>query len=101
MKVTNYSILQENTLAGFSETAGCLYLRLLDIFQNHERKAFLAAREYEEKCGKFINLSFRKSLEIAYESPEIQFSQSAEDTLAQLSDLFAKRWLHNFMDQGQ
>lgn len=90
--MTNYSPLQANTLAGLSETAGCLYLKLLEVFEAHkspanERRAFLAADYYEQNAGAVLDYILRHN----------PVHRLDEPTLQSLSAFFAERWRHNFM----
>ncbi|GGZ02546.1 hypothetical protein [Novosphingobium colocasiae] len=88
--MSNYSTLQRNTLAGLSETAGALYLTLLDVFQGHtrdgERKAFLAACDYDKQVGSTLDRILRHMP--GAPGPMVH---------AQLSAFFADRWRYNFM----
>lgn len=90
--MSNYSILMQNTLDGLSETAGCLYLKLLDVFQGHtkegERKAFLAACDYEEKFGATLDYILRNMPD----APD-------DETRATLSQFFSERFRNNFMGE--
>lgn len=91
--MSNYTILAQNTLDGLSETAGILYLKLLDVFEGHrskdgERKAFLTACRYEDKCGEVIDYILRNSSAHSIDSR----------TMADLSRFFAERWRNNFME---
>ena len=85
--MSNYSILEQNTLAGFSETAGCFYLKLIDVFKGDESKAFFVANQYERKVGNVFDYI------LAY-NPVWKADAS---TKTQLSAFFAERWRHNFM----
>jgi len=92
--VTNYSPLQQNSLAALSQTAGHLYLKLVDAFEAHrspdnERRAFLAACDYDEKVGGVVDYIIRNS-------PAHDLDAS---TMSQLSAFFADRWRHNFMQR--
>jgi hypothetical protein len=84
--MTNYSFLEQNTLSGFSETAGILYMKLLDVFQGDERKAFWAANRYEDKCGNVIGY-------ILDNMPKAPDSK----TRHQISQFFSERYRHNFL----
>lgn len=88
--MSNYSILQKNTLDGFSESAGILYLKMLDVFQQNERKSFLVACRYEDKCAGVLDYIMRNMPN----APDAETRQS-------LSQFFAKRWRHNFMEAPQ
>lgn len=88
--MSNYSILQRNTLDGFSETAQVLYLKLTDVFQGNERKAFAVASFYENRCGNVLDYIMRNS-------PAHQLDAR---TISQLSAFFAERWRHNFMERA-
>ena len=91
---SNYSPLQRNTLDGLSETAGVLYMRLLDAFEAHkaaanERRAFLAACDYDERAGTTLDYILRYS------------PMNVDDkTRSELSAFFATRWRNNFMGAG-
>jgi hypothetical protein len=90
---TNYSILQQNTLAGLSETAGLLYLKLLDVFEAHrsrenECRCLLAACRYDDQAGNVLDFIMRNS-------PAHNLDAG---TLSKLSAFFADRWRHNFME---
>jgi dsDNA-binding SOS-regulon protein len=80
-----------NTLNGLSETAGELYLKLLDVMQGHtregERKAFMSACRYDQKCGEVLDYILRN----APNAPD-------ERTRIELSRFFAERWRNNFME---
>jgi hypothetical protein len=92
--MSNYSPLQHNTLAGMSETAGILYLKLCEKYQAHkspayERRAFFDACKFEEKCaGVFDHILHR------YEG----FAHIPADVKTSLADFMAGRWLNNFME---
>lgn len=95
----NYSTLQRNTLDGLSETAGCLYLKLLDTLEAHrsqhnERIAFLIACRYDSQVGGVIDYILRHFYHLNKSDPE---------TFAILSQFFSERWRNNFMekDHGQ
>ena len=90
----NYSILQRNTLDGFSETAGCLYLKLLDVFQGHksgdsERRAFLEACLYEDAGGGHVGKMLHNPIHNA-----------SGETISGLSLFFSERWRNNCMREG-
>ena len=85
--MSNHSILEQNMLYGFSETAGMLYLKLIDVFQGCEKKAFLAAYYYECKAGAALD----HILTFMPKAPD-------EKTKAELSKFFSERWRNNFMD---
>ncbi len=90
---SNLPILAQNTLLGLSETAGILYLKLLDQFEGwsnpaNERRAFLTACDYEDRCGSVLG-----HILTAYPG----FSHVAGKTRADLSRFFSERWRHNFM----
>ena len=91
--MSNYSILQQNTLAGLSETAQCLYLKLLGVFQGHtkdgERKALFAASRYDDRFGDVIDYIMRN----CPNKPDDKTRQS-------LSAFFAERWRNNFMPKA-
>ena len=92
--MSNYSTLQQNTLLGFSETAGCLYLNLLDKYQgwntnDGERMAFLEAHRYENSVGETLDY-------ILDGAPMWSLDPSTKKSL---SGFFADRWRHNFMEQ--
>lgn len=94
--MSNYSILQQNTLAGLSEMAGHLYLKLIDQFEGHkspdnERRAFLAACRFEEGCGETLDYTLRHA----------PLANMDDGTLSTLSAFFAERWRHNFMEHAQ
>lgn len=91
--MSNYSILEENTLAGFSETAGCLYLKLLDVFQGDERRAFLTACRYEDEAGGVLDY-------IMLHGPVGPTGQLDPITYRELSRFMAERWRHNFMERN-
>lgn len=84
--MSNYSVLQHNTMHGFSETASVLYLDLVDKLQC-EKKAFFAACKYEEKLGILLEKLFTSYFELD------------KEVLIQLSTFFAKRYMHNFMER--
>jgi hypothetical protein len=89
--MSNYSILQQNTLAGLSEPAQFLYLKLLDVFQGHkasgERKAFLAACLFEDRCAGVLDYILRN------------MPGAPDDrTRSELARFHAERWRHNFME---
>lgn len=89
----NYTTLQRNTLDGLSETAGCLYLKLVDAFEGHrsranERRAFLTACRYEDGCGEVIDYILRNN----------PVHDLDARTLTSLSQFCAERWRHNFID---
>lgn len=83
--MSNYSTLQENTLFGFSEAAGALYLALLDRYQQDERRAFFDACEFEDRVSRKLDRILR------HMNPD-------QKTFTTLSKFFAERWRHNFMD---
>lgn len=92
--MSNYTTLQRNTLDGFSESAGCLYFKLLDVFEGHtggdgERKAFLAADRYERDCAGTLDYILRNG----------PFPNLDDRTRTELSRFFAERWRHNFMEK--
>jgi hypothetical protein len=93
MAMSNYSPLIQNTLDGLSETAGALYLSLLDVMQGHtkegERKAFWTACQYDDGVGGVIDYILNNMPN----APD-------EATRASLSRFFAKRWQNNFMGRG-
>lgn len=88
---SNYAPIHRNTLDGLSETAGFLYMTLVDAFQGHtrggERRAFLAACDYDDKCGSALDHIMRRMP--GAPSPEVR---------SLLSKFFAERWRHNFME---
>jgi hypothetical protein len=84
----NHSILERNTLAGFSEAAGMLYLRLLDQYQGDEQRAFMAANQFEDQCAATLG-------NIIERYPG--FLDITTGTKSKLSRFFAERWRHNFM----
>ena len=85
--MSNYSILQQNTLDGFSESAGILYMKMLDVFQQNEHKAFMAACRYEDKCAGVLDYILRNMPN----APD-------DETRCILSQFFADRWRNNFME---
>lgn len=85
--MTNYSCLQQNTLDGLSETAGCLYLKLCDVFQGDERRALFAACRYEDRLGGTLDFILRTMP-----------NAPTPETRAMLSQFFSERYRHNFMD---
>lgn len=92
----NYTILQRNTLDGLSETAGALYLKLIDVFEAHrgranERKAFLAACRYEDQCGGVLDYILRNS-------PAHDLDAR---TLTYLAQFFSERWRHSSVGSAQ
>ncbi|MES2783401.1 MAG: hypothetical protein V4657_11435 [Pseudomonadota bacterium] len=87
--MSNHSTLERNTLDGFSEAAGILYLKLIDVYQGHERKAFMAACRFEERCAGVLDYILRNG----------PMALDAK-TKAELSAFFSERWRHNFMDGG-
>lgn len=92
----NLAPLQLNTLAGFSETAGALYLDLLDKFEGWadrtgERKAFWTACRYEQECGEALDYILR-------ENPVHDLDAR---TMSDLSQFFAARWRNNFMTRAE
>jgi dsDNA-binding SOS-regulon protein len=86
----NNSILEQNTLYGLSESAGVLYLKLLDQFQGDERRAFLVADRYDRAVGGTLD-------HILSHMPD---APDAE-TRKKLSVYFSERWRNNFMDEGK
>lgn len=93
--MSNYSTLSQNTLAGFGEFAGALYLDLLDKYQGHsnatnERKAFWEADSYEKGVGGFIEY-------VLDNNPAHNLDAK---TKTALSHFFAARWRNNFMEQS-
>jgi hypothetical protein len=94
--MNNYSILQQNALDGFSETAQILYIKLLDVFEAHsskknERRAFLAASYYEDRGGGVID----------YILGNYKFCVNGKDidakTKTELKMFFSERYRHNIM----
>lgn len=90
--MSNYSVLQQNTLAGLSDGAGKLYLDLCDRYQAHksdasERRAFLEASRYDERVGGVIDHILRN-----YPCGDLP-----SETITSLSQFFADRYRHNFM----
>ena len=88
----NYTPLQRNTLDGFGEGAGILYLKLCDVFEAHrspanERRAFWAAVDYDDGVGGTLDYIFRRN-------PVHQLDSA---TISALSRFFAERWRNNFM----
>jgi hypothetical protein len=88
--VDNYSILERNTLDGFSEPAGILYLKLLDVFQGDERRAFIVACRYEDRFAALIDYILRNM-----PGP----LRPNEKTRRDLFQFFTDRWRHNFMER--
>lgn len=91
--MSNYSVLQRNTLDGLSDMAGILYLKLCDAFEAHkgaanERKAFLAACRFENGCAETLDHILTR------------YPGFAHIALADLRRFFAERWRHNFMPKG-
>lgn len=84
----NLPILYQNTMAGLSESAGILYLKLIDVFQS-EKKAFVAACRYENQRGEVLDY-------ILHNMPQARPDQR---TISDLSRFFAERWRHNFMER--
>lgn len=82
----NHSILERNTLDGLSEPSGILYLKLLDVFQGNERRAFLVACRFEDRCAGLLDYIFQHLL------------PSNKNTRHELSQFFSERWRHNFME---
>ena len=93
--MSNYSILQQNTLAGLSEAGGCLYLTLLDVFQGHtkagEHKALFAATRFDEQCGDVFDYILRNYFD--------ELDELDEKTRQSISAFFAERYRHSFMDK--
>ena len=93
--MSNYSILQINTLDGLSAAAGLLYLKLLDVYEAHkskdnERRASEAAR-YDERCGSTIDYILQYG----------PFENMNPKLKTDLLEFFAQRWRYNFMDKPQ
>jgi len=84
----NYSNLQLNTLGGFSESAGLLYLELTDALRS-EVDAFRAACRYERECGAVLEHILVHGMDV---DPA---------TKTELAKFMAARWRHNFMDGGK
>ncbi|MEO9521687.1 MAG: hypothetical protein ABJC88_16920 [Parasphingorhabdus sp.] len=92
--MSNYSTLTQNTLAGLGDMAGALYLDLLDIYQGHsnrsnEKKAFLAACDFDERGGGFLDY-------VLDNSPVHNLDRKAK---VELSEFMAKRYRINFMEK--
>lgn len=101
--MSNYSILQQNTLLGFSEGAQHLYLRLCDAYQAHagqegERRAFLDACHYEEKVGEVLSYILKMMPIIV---PEYGSIGADRPWVRDLERFFADRYLHNFMHREE
>lgn len=91
----NYSTLQRNTLDGLSETAGFLYLKLVDTLQGHrpgpaERQAFLEACRYDEVVGRALDRIMLSGCDMDPQSGAYR----------ELSAFFAERYRHNFMERA-
>ena len=86
--MSNYSILQHNTLYGLSETAGILYLRLCDQYRD-ERRAFLEADRYDNRCGEVLH-------KVLYEYPG--FAEIPQQVKTDLSRFMSERWRNNFIE---
>lgn len=85
--MSNNSILEQNTLAGFSETSGILYLKLIETTQS-EKKAFLLADTYERLTGNKLDKILR-------EFPG--FSGMPAEVRTALSKFFSERYRNNFI----
>ena len=90
--MSNLSVLAQNTLAGLSETAGLLYLNLLDTYQGWnsptgERQAFFEADRYE-------SLVAGKLDHILENYPG--FEQMPPRIKADLKAFLTNRWKNNF-----
>lgn len=63
--MSNYSILENNTLYGFSEPTQNLYLKLLDTHQGRtkggEMRAFLEADRFERSIGRDLGKALLKA----------------------------------------
>jgi hypothetical protein len=82
----NYSILQRNTLDGLSEIAGIHYLRMLDVYQGDERRAFFSADQLDRKIGRILDYIFRNMPT----APDAKLR-------VEVSRLLEARWFHNFI----
>jgi len=91
---SNYSPLMQNTLDGFSEGAGHLYLKLLEKYQGDERKAFFEADRYERSVGRMASALMAKALEIGTEQGIVGTNPNA---MSDLEKFLADRWRNNFM----
>lgn len=84
--MSNYSILQQNTLLGLGETAGVLYLRLCDQFRD-ERRAFFEACRFDKRVAGPLDRIWRSPC----------FDDMPDHTRQELNVFMAERWRHNFM----
>lgn len=84
----NYSILERNTLDGLSEPAGMLYLKLLDVFQGNERRAFIGACRYEDCCASTTDYILRHMPD----APD-------DETRRKLFEFLTERYRHNLMEK--
>ena len=100
--MSNMTVLQQNTLAGLSETAGMLYLALVDKYQGHragpgERRAFMEAAKYDERTGNVIDYILTNCPLDHWADTPRPLPQRAR---TELSSFFAERWRHNFIGHG-
>lgn len=85
---SNYSHLEENTLAGLSEAGGILYLKLVEKYNGNETKAFLAAHKYDNTCGEVLS-------HILKNGPT--FESYPEEVRKNLLTFLTERYRNNFM----